>query len=166
MSVRCGLRPGVFEVHVNGQFREVVLRSSDTLLHALRDLGLTGAKPGCENGDCGACTVLLDGVPVHACLTLGVEAVGHSVTTAEGLVDSPIRQAFIDYWAIQCGYCTPGFVVVCHALVTQCKEPTDEQIKEWLQPNLCRCTGYQEIKDAVHAVLSHSTQTTQGGDKE
>lgn len=142
---------------VNGETRRVVVRPADTLLYALREgLGLTGAKPGCENGDCGACTVLVDGWPQKSCLMLAVEAIGHEVTTVEGLKDAPIQKAFVDNWAFQCGYCTSGFLMVCHALANIHPNADDIVIEEWLQSNICRCTGYQEIENAVKSILARS----------
>lgn len=154
MLLQSGLRPSVFDLHVNGQTHQVTMRSADTLLRVLRErLGLTGAKPGCENGDCGACTVIVAGRPVHACLMLAVEAVGQPVLTVEGLRNTPEQKAFVDKWAIQCGYCTPGLIMKCRALAEQCPDASDEVIEEWIQPNLCRCTGYKEIREAVRSVL-------------
>ncbi|KXH81742.1 (2Fe-2S)-binding protein [Sporosarcina sp. HYO08] len=139
---------------INGQSHDVVIRSADLLLDTLRSqLGLTGAKPGCGNGDCGACAVVVDGKPMHSCLSLTIEAVGKSITTIEGLQDSPIQKAFIENWAIQCGYCTPGFIMNCYALSETYPDADDETIEEWMQSNLCRCTGYQEIKEAVKTIL-------------
>lgn len=138
---------------VNGEKRRVNARPADTLLHTLREqLGLTGAKPGCENGDCGTCTVLLDGYPFKSCLMLTVEAIGRKITTIEGLRDTPIQRAFLEKRGFQCGYCTPGFIMNCHALVTINHTAGDEVIREWLQSNYCRCTGYEEIRDAVKSV--------------
>lgn len=143
------------EIKVNGERRRVVVRPADTLLYALREgLGLTGTKPGCENGDCGACTVLVDGWPQKSCLMLAVEAIGHEVTTVEGLKDAPIQKAFVDNWAFQCGYCTSGFLMVCHALANIHPDADDIVIREWLQSNICRCTGYQEIENAVKSILA------------
>jgi len=143
------------EINVNGEIKSIITRQADTLLYVLREqLGLTGAKPGCENGDCGACTVLVDGWPVKSCLMLAVEAMGHKITTIEGLKDTPVQKAFIEKWAFQCGYCTPGFIINCYALSRIHPNANDEVIQEWLQSNLCRCTGYEEIKEAVKSVLS------------
>lgn len=143
----------VISLCVNGEQRSVAVRPSDILLDVLRDqLGLTGAKPGCKNGDCGACTVLLDGYPAKSCLVLAVEAVGRAVVTVEGLpADLAIRRAFVGKGAFQCGYCTSGFLLVCHALLTQHPHPEELVLEEWLQSNLCRCTSYQEIRSAVIA---------------
>ncbi len=145
----------VVTLTVNGEEREVLIRPSDTLLYTLRaELGLTGAKPGCENGDCGACTVLVDGRPVKSCLMLTAEALGRKITTVEGLREAPVQKAFIEKFAFQCGYCTPGFLMVCHALKEYHPNPPDHVIDEWLQSNICRCTSFEEIGKAVRAVLS------------
>lgn len=145
------------ELKVNGERRRTVVRVSDTLLIVLREyLGLTGAKPGCENGDCGTCTIILDGLPMKSCLMLAVEAVDRDVLTIEGLRDSPVQHAFMDKWAFQCGYCTPGFIMNCHALAVRKPDADDRTIENWLQSNICRCTSYQEIKEAVRAVLASS----------
>jgi len=144
----------VITLDVNGSKRDVTVRPSDILLDVLRrELNLTGPKPGCENGDCGACTVLIDGWPVKSCLMLAVEAVGHAVTTVEGLKDTPIQKAFVDNWAFQCGYCTSGFLMVCHALANIHPNPEEYVIEDWLQANICRCTSYAEIRDAVRQAL-------------
>ena len=113
---------------------------------------MTSAKPGCLNGDCGACTVAVDGWPVKSCLMLAVEAEGHEIVTVEGLdgVD-PAQKAFVTAGAFQCGYCTSGFLIVCHTLKTQYPTlPEENIIEEWLQSNICRCTSYKEIRKAVH----------------
>lgn len=145
---------GLIELNVNGEKRKALVRPADTLLFALRErLGLTGAKPGCENGDCGACTVLVDGWPVKSCLMLAVEAIGHEIMTIEGLHNKPIQKAFVDNFAFQCGYCTSGFIMNCQGLINIHPDASDEVINEWLQSNICRCTSYQEITEAIKTVL-------------
>lgn len=134
---------------VNGERRTVLLEPQDTLLQVLRAMGLTGAKPGCENGDCGACTVLLEGVPVKSCLVLAAEAVGREIRTIEGLRSTAIQQAFIDEGGFQCGYCTSGFLVNAWALLEAHPDADDAVTADWLQSNLCRCTGYEGIRRAV-----------------
>lgn len=139
---------------VNGSTHYVTVRNADSLLYVLRGkLGFTGAKPGCLNGDCGACTVNVNGWPMKSCLMLAVEAVDQEVTTIEGLMDTPIQKAFVEHFAFQCGYCTPGFIMNCHALIKQHPEADDKIIKEWLESNICRCTGYAEIEEAIKSVL-------------
>ena len=141
-------------LQVNGEERQVTIRHADNLLYVLRErLGLTGAKPGCLNGDCGACTVNVDGYPVKACLVLAMEMVGRTITTIEGLRDTPIQKAFVENFAFQCGYCTPGFIMNCHSLINKVPQADDSTIKDWLESNICRCTGYQEIEEAVKSVL-------------
>jgi carbon-monoxide dehydrogenase small subunit len=142
------------ELDVNGERRQVAVRYADTLLRVLRErLGLTGAKPGCENGDCGACTVQIDGVPNKSCLMLAVEAAGRRVTTIEGLRDSAMQRAFVSHWAFQCGYCTSGFIMNADALVCRHPDADPETVRKWLESNLCRCTGYEEIGKAVTSLL-------------
>jgi|SRR5699024_257435 len=144
------------ELNVNGKNRQVVAKPSDVLLHSLRDeLGLTGAKPGCENGDCGACTILVDDYPIKSCLMLTVEAIGKKITTIEGLKDAPVQKAFVENFGFQCGYCTSGFLMVCHSLSKLEPKPDEFIIEEWLQSNLCRCTGYDEIKSAVNSIVKN-----------
>jgi aerobic carbon-monoxide dehydrogenase small subunit len=139
---------------INGENYSVVARQADTLLFVLRDeLGLTGAKPGCLNGDCGACTVLVDGIPIKSCMMLAIETVGKEITTIEGLRNTPIQRAFIEHFAFQCGYCTPGFIMNAYALTEQHPDADDSTIQEWLESNICRCTSYQEIDKAVKTVL-------------
>jgi|SRR5690625_3438104 len=145
----------LISIVVNGIRKEAFVRNADTLLHVLRGkFGLTGAKNGCSNGDCGACTILIDGTPINACHILAVEATDHSITTIEGLIDPVVQNAFVDKWAIQCGYCTPGFILNAYALTESHPNADDTIIDEWLDSNICRCTGYQEIKEAVKTVLS------------
>lgn len=139
---------------VNGQTETLQVPSNLTIMHALREhLGLTGTKNGCEAGECGACTILVDGEPYNACLTLAVELDGHEVTTIEGLAENgkltPLQQAFADLNAVQCGYCTPGVLMAATALLQRKPKPTQEDIQEALVGNLCRCTGYQRIIDAI-----------------
>lgn len=139
---------------VNGQPTEVAFAPHKTLLEVLReDLGLTGTKHGCELGECGTCTVLLDGQPVLSCLVLGLACEGRSVKTVEGMAPGPelhpLQRAFADLGAAQCGYCTPGFLLAAEALLVQNAKPSRQQIKDALAGNLCRCTGYLKIYQAV-----------------
>ncbi len=135
---------------VNGDATEVAVSPQATLLDVIRnDLGLTGAKEGCGSGDCGTCTVLLDGDPVNACLVLALEVEGRNVETIEGLVDHPVQKAFIAHGAIQCGFCTPGAVLSAKALIDRNPRPTREEAARYMSGNLCRCTGYQKILEAV-----------------
>ena len=145
-------------IRLNGEEHEVSFDSYKTLLEVLReDLGLMGTKHGCELGECGACAVLMDGQPVLSCLVLGVECDGHEVTTVEGLDSDgrlhPLQEAFADLGAAQCGYCTPGILVTAKALLDRVPRPTREQIREALSGNLCRCTGYQQIFEAVEEAM-------------
>jgi len=157
------------ETTVNGERVAFLCRPHQSLLECLRDiLGLTGAKEGCNDGNCGACSVLLDGRLVNACLVLGVEAEGREVTTVEGLADwrglHPVQQAFIDEDALQCGYCTPGFLVATKALLDRDPNPSEAQIRAWLAGNLCRCTGYDKIVRAVRkAAASIRAGSEEGG---
>ncbi|TVQ36640.1 MAG: (2Fe-2S)-binding protein [Spirochaetaceae bacterium] len=138
------------ELHINGRPRRVTIRPGDTLLRTLREtLGLVGTKMGCENGDCGACTVLLDGVPIKSCITLTLDAEGRDVTTIEGLSDSPIQRAFIESYGFQCGFCTPGMILNAHALLQSNPSPGAETVRSWMESNLCRCTGYEPIENAI-----------------
>lgn len=142
---------------VNGERRQVAARPADLLLYTLREgLGLTGAKPGCENGDCGACTVLVDGVPTKSCMVLTAEVVDCRIETVEGLHMAPAQKAFVEHWALQCGYCTSGFVMVVHGLATMHPDADGAQTLEWLRSNLCRCTGYEEIEAAARAALAEA----------
>jgi aerobic carbon-monoxide dehydrogenase small subunit len=144
------------ELTVNGERRDTDVWAGESLLTTLRDrLELPGSKNACEQGECGSCSVLLDGELVCACLVLAAQAPGHEVVTVEGLADEeglhPVQEAFADTGAVQCGFCTPGFVVAAADLLRRIPDPTDDEIREQLSGNVCRCTGYQKILDAVHA---------------
>jgi carbon-monoxide dehydrogenase small subunit len=141
-------------LRVNGEEHEVSFAPHKTLLEVLReDMGLTGTKHGCELGECGTCTVIVDGEPVLSCLLLGLECDGREITTVEGLATAkgphPLQTAFADLNAAQCGYCTPGFLCASKALLDRSPSPTREEIKDHLAGNLCRCTGYLSIFQAV-----------------
>lgn len=144
---------------LNGDPCEVIVKDNLTLLDLLRDqLYLTGTKKGCEEGECGACTVLLDGKPVNSCCTLAVECEGREVTTIEGISKngqlSPLQRQFIDKWAMQCGYCTPGMIMSAKALLDTNPHPTELEIREAISGNLCRCTGYAKIVEAIQAAAA------------
>ena len=139
---------------VNGADYEVFVEPRETLLQVLREkLGLTGTKQGCDFGDCGACTVVVEGKPTLACLTLAVEMEGKEILTIEGLASNgqlnPLQQAFMDEGAVQCGYCTPGMIMSATALLNHNPHPTEEEVRRGLGGNLCRCTGYTKIINAV-----------------
>jgi carbon-monoxide dehydrogenase small subunit len=143
---------------INGARRTIKILPNTTLLAVLRnDLGLTGTKHGCGIGECGACTVLLDGEPVNACLVMAAKAEGKEILTIEGLGSrerlDPLQKAFVDHGAVQCGFCTPGMLVAAKALLDRTPKPSREEIKAALAGNLCRCTGYQQIIDAIEAVI-------------
>ena len=149
MSERVLLR-----LEVNGERHEVAAPPHHTLLEVLREeCGLTGTKHGCELGECGACTVLLDGAPVYSCLTLALEAQGRAITTVEGLAHGgalhPLQTAFAEEGAAQCGYCTPGILLSAKALLDRTPHPTREEMAEAISGNLCRCTGYTAIYEAI-----------------
>ncbi|MBI4641674.1 MAG: (2Fe-2S)-binding protein [Candidatus Tectomicrobia bacterium] len=142
---------------VNGDVYEVAVEPQRTLLELLRnELELTGTKEGCGTGDCGACTVIMDGRPVNGCLVLSVEADGKSIITIEGLATEnslhPIQEAFITYGGVQCGFCTPGMIISAKVLLDKNPHPTEEEIKIGISGNLCRCTGYTKIIEAIKAV--------------
>jgi carbon-monoxide dehydrogenase small subunit len=142
---------------VNTRACQVTVMPNRTLTQVLReDLCLTGTKEGCGTGDCGACAVILDGRPVNSCLVLAVQAEGSEVTTIEGVAEGeklhPVQQAFIDHGAVQCGFCTPGMVLSAKNLLERNPRPTELEVREALAGNLCRCTGYQKIVEAVKAV--------------
>ena len=144
---------------INGEPTEFLCEPRDTLLEVLREnLGLTGAKEGCSNGNCGACSVILDGRVVDSCLVLGVEVDGREITTIEGVASPdglhPLQTKFLEHAALQCGICTPGFIVAAKALLDREENPSEERIRLWLAGNLCRCTGYDKI---VRAVMDAAT---------
>jgi aerobic-type carbon monoxide dehydrogenase small subunit (CoxS/CutS family) len=146
-------------MRVNGKDYTAEVPSQRLLIDCLRyDLGLTGTKEGCSVGVCGACTVVMDGVLVSSCLTLAVLADGKEITTVEGLAQDgklhPVQQAFIDYGGFQCGICTPGMVVAAKALLDQNQNPSDDDIKDWMMGNLCRCTGYYKIIESIRGAAS------------
>jgi aerobic carbon-monoxide dehydrogenase small subunit len=158
------------QLQVNGEPRDLMVDLRACLLEVLRDdLGLTGTKRGCDLGECGACTVLLDGRPVNACLVLAAEADGRSVLTIEGVAQDqlhPIQQAFVDCGAVQCGFCTPGMVMSAKAFLDQALErpepPSRAEIRRALSGNLCRCTGYRKIVDAVLAAWTRQREVARG----
>jgi carbon-monoxide dehydrogenase small subunit len=142
------------QTRINGEETDFLCEPRQSLLEILReDLGLTGTKEGCSNGNCGACSVLLDGVLVDSCLVLAVETDGKAVTTIEGVATAghlhPLQQKFLENAALQCGICTPGFIIAAKALLAKNPRPTEHQVRHWLAGNLCRCTGYDKIVRAV-----------------
>ncbi len=142
---------------VNGDPREVDVEPAATLLEVIREeLGLTGAKEGCGKGECGACTVLMDGKAVPSCLVLAAGVEGRNITTIEGLADGgklhPLQESIVKYHASQCGFCTPGVILTAKAFLDVNPHPTEEEVREALMANLCRCTGYEKIVDAIMAV--------------
>jgi carbon-monoxide dehydrogenase small subunit len=146
----------IITLTVNGESYEALVKPNSTLLDVLRDqLELTGSKRGCDAGDCGSCTVIMDGRPVNACLVLALKAEGREITTIEGLAEGtqlhPIQEAFVKHGAIQCGFCTPGMVLSAKALLDRNPKPTEEEIKSGIAGNLCRCTGYIKIVEAIQA---------------
>ncbi|GJF05197.1 (2Fe-2S)-binding protein [Pseudonocardia sp. D17] len=153
------------ELTVNGERREADdVWEGESLLYALRErLGLPGSKNACEQGECGSCTVYMDGAPVCSCLVAAGQAQGREVTTVEGLAGDdgldPVQQAFVECGAVQCGFCTPGFLVSTHDLLARNPSPSDPEIREALAGNLCRCTGYEKILDAVRAAASAGAQS-------
>jgi carbon-monoxide dehydrogenase small subunit len=147
------------ELTVNGERREADVWAGESLLFALRErLGLPGSKNACEQGECGSCSVLLDGELVCSCLVLAAQAEGHDVVTVEGLAEGDrlhrVQEAFVAAGAVQCGFCTPGLVVAAADLLRHTPDPTDDQIREALSGNLCRCTGYAKILDAVRMAVA------------
>ena len=148
-----------YMLNVNGQDYDVEIKSNETWADVLRDkLGLIGVKVSCGEGECGSCTILVDGIPCTACLMLGCQGEGHELTTVEGIGDynnlHPIQQAFIDEQGFQCGFCTPGMVMSSVDLLKKNKNPSEQEIRDWLEGNICRCTGYQGIVAAVKDAAS------------
>jgi aerobic carbon-monoxide dehydrogenase small subunit len=149
------------ETTINGEPTEFLCEPGESLLAALRNtVGLTGTKEGCTTGDCGACSVIFNGRLVPSCLVLAPEAQGRTITTIEGIANGeqlhPLQQKFLDHVALQCGICTPGFIVAAKALLDANPNPTEEQTRYWLAGNLCRCTGYDKI---IRAVMDTASQT-------
>jgi carbon-monoxide dehydrogenase small subunit len=147
----------IVEVTINGERHELTLEPYRSLLDVLRnEVGLTGTKKGCDVGDCGACTVLVDGKPVNSCLVLGVEAGGCDVVTIEGLQPGPdrlhpLQESFMEHGGAQCGFCTPGFIMMAKALLDENPNPTEDEIRFGIAGNICRCTGYTKIVTAIQA---------------
>jgi len=159
------MKPEVITLHVNGRTHFVALAPSVTLLTALRDLGYTDVKCGCEKGDCGACAVFLNGVAINSCVVLAWQADGMEILTAAGLGTTenphPLQVAFANEGAIQCGYCTPGLIIATKALLDLNPHPTEAEIRDSISGNLCRCTGYNQI---VRAVQMAAESLTPGGE--
>lgn len=157
-----GVKRYLITLNVNGDARTVLVKGNAILTNVLRDeLDLTGTKKGCELGDCGSCTVLLDGKPIDSCLMLAVEADGREITTIEGVAANgkldAIQESMINHAAVQCGYCTPGMVLSAKALLTRNPHPTEPEVREAIAGNLCRCTGYVHIVEAVLAAAEGRT---------
>jgi aerobic carbon-monoxide dehydrogenase small subunit len=155
----------MIRINVNGTMQRIIVEPRRTLLDALRDdLGLTGTNAGCEHGSCGACTVLVDGHSVRSCLMFAIQANNHEVTTVEGLAHDgqmhPLQQAFWEKQGLQCGFCTPGFLMTSYELLQQNPNPTLEEIRYALSGNICRCTGYQHIVEAVQSAANALHQST------
>ena len=151
------------ELNINGDVHEILVATHHTLLEVLRDqLGLTGTKRGCDLGACGACTVLIEGEAYLSCLMLAVDAIGKQVVTIEGLSEAgdlhPLQSAFVDQGALQCGFCTPGMILTAKAILDEEKHPTEEVIKQKMAGNLCRCTGYKKVVEAVMSVAEEDGQ--------
>ncbi len=145
------------EIKVNGKMQSLKIDPSKTLLEVLRkDLGLTGVKEACDSGGCGACTVLMDGQPVYSCLVLAFDAQGKEILTVEGLANDnhlhPLQEAFIQHGATQCGFCTPGMILAAKALLDKNPHPNEAEVREGISGNLCRCTGYTKIVEAILSV--------------
>jgi carbon-monoxide dehydrogenase small subunit len=159
-----GNMKSIIQLTVNGEPVEAAVEPNKTLLQFLReDLGLTGAKHGCGLGDCGACTVILDGKPINSCLVLAVQANNREVLTIEGLAEDgrlhPIQQAFVDKGAVQCGFCSPGMILSAKTLIEDNPKPDEKEIRTAISGNLCRCTGYQKIVEAIQTAAQTMEKT-------
>lgn len=146
----------IIKFTLNGEKTEAMVNDNQTLLDFIRDtLGLTGTKKGCEEGECGACTVMVDGKPISSCISLASELDGHELLTVEGIAKDgklhPLQEKFIEKWALQCGYCTPGMIMSAKALLDSNPNPTEYEIRDAIAGNLCRCTGYAKIVEAISA---------------
>lgn len=163
MTDKQGVQRYVVDITVNGDPHTVVIKGNTLLVNVLRDeLDLTGTKKGCETGDCGSCTVLLDGKPVDACMVLAAEADGCEITTIEGVAQhgelDRLQRSFLDNAAVQCGYCSPGMIMSAKALLTRNPHPTEPEVRKAIGGNLCRCTGYVNIVKAVLAVAEEGAR--------
>jgi aerobic-type carbon monoxide dehydrogenase small subunit (CoxS/CutS family) len=164
-----GLLKQIIVLNVNDEFYEVAVEPHRTLLEVLRDtLGLTGTKKACDEGECGACTVLMDSKPVSSCLVLAVEAQGKRITTIEGLADDgelhPLQQAFLEHGAFQCGFCTPGMLMAAAGMLNENPKPTEEEARRAIAGNLCRCTGYTRVAEAI-LIAAEKIRQSQGREK-
>ena len=162
------MKKKLISLTINGDLIETAVRENMTLLDFLRDeLGLTGTKKGCEQGECGACTVQLDGLPVNSCSTLAVECDGHEIITIEGVAKDgqlhPLQRQFVEKWALQCGYCTPGMIISAKCLLEHNPHPTELEIREAIEGNLCRCTGYAKIVEAIQAASAEMAELVKEG---
>jgi carbon-monoxide dehydrogenase small subunit len=158
------MKKQLIELKVNGRSHEIAIEPSKLLLDALRqDLQLTGSKRGCDDSSCGACTVMLDGTPVLACTMLAASCEGQEITTVEGITEhgslAAIQKAYGDWGGAQCGYCTPGFMVTVKHLLTENMNPTETEIRDALSSNLCRCTGYNQMYEAIRAAIAAEQET-------
>lgn len=167
--MKTGFTEVPLELRVNNKTYVVKVDSNETLAEVLREkLGLTGLKIGCHSGECGACTVLVDGQPILSCLTLAIECIGREILTIEGLEDPetgelhPIQQAFVDHHGLQCGYCTPAMIMSAKALLDKNPDPTEEEIKEAINGNICRCTGYISIIESILAAAEKMKEQSHG----
>jgi len=166
------MKKKLIDLQVNGEVHSLAVKPNDTLLETLREqLGLVGTKEGCSVGECGACTVLLNGRPVLSCLTLALDSAGMEITTIEGLSQGetldPVQQAFVDHGAVQCGFCTPGMILTAKEFLKVQKEPSVDEIKQAISGNFCRCTGYTKIIEAIEAASrTQGTRDTAHGTRQ